>query len=86
MITVEMNKNGMFQGFLSHNGKKFPLDIEGIVKANVVEVVEVLKNAIYRQHDDMKNNFGLAFYECGYDGNAQNALNDWTNGLGVEIF
>lgn len=61
----------MLQGL--YYGK--PVTVFGSSIYSIFELMEQLETACRLQVQDENNNYGLAFYSCGYDGNAQNLFN-----------
>ena len=88
MITKYVYENIAGTGFMWH-----PVTDEGDVLfypcgelKGVKAFVEACGNLIADKLEDEGNNYGLAFYACGYDGKAQQALiNDWAE-EGVAVF
>lgn len=77
MIKIIEIKNGtgrfanLYYPVLDMDGEKFACScITGDKDTEFAPVVEYLEDEIWTQFES-ENRYGLAFYACGYDGNAQ---------------
>lgn len=52
----------------------------------VKEFIAECGDLLDEQRDDMRNNYGLAFYACGYNGQAQQEFVESWAEVGVAVF
>lgn len=50
--------------------------VRGYEPLHVIKVASQLIGAILDQMDDTEHNYGILFYACGYDGDAQQRLQE----------
>lgn len=88
IIKVEENPASYFK-YVAWFGK-WPCDIEGNDPEKVKEVAWDSADIILKQIEGNLfngNNFGLAYYACGYDGKAQTEfVKHYADEFGVEVF
>lgn len=86
LIEVKKNKPNSDYKYGAWLGP-WPCDIDGNDPEQVKRATADLLDVIVDQLMDDKNNYGLAFYACGYDGQAQTEfVQYYAEKYGVKVF